>query len=204
MNYNTQQQHEPSQSALLLASASAGRKALLQRLGLSFEVCPADIDEAALPGESPLQLVERLSRAKAQAVRASYPRHVIIASDQVAVFDGVATSKPGARERARQDLRRFAGGSVEFHTGLYVAGPDGMPDEFVCDHTLVSFRPLSDAEIDRYLERDRPFDCAGAFRLEALGPSLFERVESTDPTALLGLPLISLSRLLRKAGIQLP
>lgn len=204
VNYNTQQQHEPSQTALLLASASHGRKALLQRLGLPFDVCPADIDETALPGETPAQLVERLSRAKAQAVRSRFPGHVVIGSDQVAVFEGVATSKPGTRERAHADLSRFAGGAVEFHTGLCLAGPGDGPGDYVCDRTTVWFRDLTDAEINRYLDRDQPFDCAGAFRLEALGSSLFDRVISEDPTALLGLPLIALCGLLRKAGFQLP
>jgi MAF protein len=191
-------------ASLVLASGSPIRRQLLARLGLPFTAVAANIEEQPRPGETPAALVRRLSCEKAAALQGRYPDAVIIGSDQLAVFDGKATSKPGNADRAARDLRRFSGQAVEFLTGLCVLEPGQCSGQFVCQATTVVFRNLSDAEIQRYIERDAPLDCAGAFRLEALGPALFERVESKDPTALLGLPLISLCGMLRSAGLQVP
>ncbi len=195
---------EPRFSQLVLASGSAGRAELMRRLGLAFEQIPADIDEDPIDGESPLQLVQRLAREKAAAVAASRPEAAVIGSDQVAVFDGEPASKPETAERARAMLARYSGGEVTFLTAVHVTGPSGFDDDLFVDTTVVSFRSLGSEEIARYVALDQPLDCAGCFRIESLGPALFRQVTSTDPTALQGLPLIFLSRALRRRGAALP
>ena len=189
---------------LILASGSKYRSTLLQRLGLPFTCHPPNIDESTLEDESPLQQVERLASAKATAVSQDYPAAVVIGSDQLAVFDGRAVGKPGSHQRAVRQLRSFSGQAIEFLTAVAVhSNAAGLSETYV-DHTRVLFRDLDDAEIERYLVREQPYDCAGAFKAEALGISLFRRIESEDPTGLIGLPLIRTSAMLRRAGIAVP
>jgi septum formation protein len=190
--------------SLILASGSASRRSLLERLRLPFEVLPANLDETPRADETPAALVERLSRSKARAVAERYPDSVVIGSDQVAVFEGRPSGKPGGPVRARELLRRFSGREVDFLTGACVRQGASSFEGYFMDCTRVRFRALEDQEIERYLECDQPWDCAGSFRLESLGPSLFESVESSDPTALLGLPLIGTCALLRRVGFHLP
>jgi len=194
----------PAPSSLVLASGSASRKALLARLGLPFDTDPADIDETPKPGESPRDLVERLARAKAETVAARHPDALVIGSDQVAVHDGEATSKPGTAARARTMLQRYSGGEVTFLTAVcLVRRRTDCVDAFM-DETVVAFRTLGAEEIARYVAEDDPRQCAGCFKIEALGPTLFRGVRSTDPTALPGLPLIRLAEGLRAQGMRLP
>lgn len=187
---------------LVLASTSRYRRELLGRLGVTFDVAAPGVDEAALPGETPLALAQRLAREKARAVFAKQPGAVVIGSDQVADLDGTALGKPGDAQRAFAQLRACSGREVVFHTAVCVLGA-AREDAFV-DRTVVQFRELSDAEIARYLEREQPFDCAGSFKSEGLGAALFERILNEDPTALIGLPLIALARALRGFGFALP
>lgn len=188
---------------LVLASGSPYRRRLLERLGLPFTVDPADVDESPRPGEAPAQLAARLARDKALVVAIRHPQAWVIGSDQVADLDGLALGKPGDVDRAREQLRACSGRQVRFHTALALARGDGtVLEDGSCP--VVVFRRLDDAEIARYLAADRPFDCAGSFKAEALGISLFESLASDDPTAIEGLPLIALCRLLRQAGVQVP
>lgn len=195
---------EPRNLPLILASGSAARRALLERLGLPFQVIPADVNEDPMPDETPEALVARLACAKAAHIAAAYPQAVVIGSDQVAVFDGVATSKPGTAARARQFLQRFGGQHIQFLTAVSVQCQDTGVEHSFMDRTEVIFRALSGDEIDRYVTRDNPLACAGAFKVESLGPTLFDEVRSSDPTGLPGLPLIGLSRCLRQMGYTLP
>lgn len=195
---------EPRFSHLVLASGSVARQELLRRFGLPFDVVPADIDESPQPEESPTALAERLSREKARAVAQRHPDALVIGSDQVAVFDGAPTGKPGDLTRAREALRRFSGRDVTFLTGVCLVGAAAQHESFHLDRTIVRFRHLIDEEITRYVERDDPVSCAGSFKVEALGPALFEWVRTEDPTALPGLPLIRLSGMLRRCGYKVP
>jgi len=189
---------------LILASGSHYRKLLLQRLGLPFTCQPPGVDEASLDGESPAAQVARLATAKARAVCNEFPAAVVIGSDQLAVFDGQVVGKPGKHQRAVEQLHSFSGQAVEFLTAVSVQSEVSGIDENFTDRTRVTFRNLEPAEIERYLEIEQPYDCAGAFKAESLGISLFRSIESTDPTALIGLPLIRLAAMLRKAGFSLP
>ncbi len=187
---------------LVLASTSPYRRELLARLGLPFEVEAPEVDERPLPGEAPEALVRRLSEAKARAVAARRPGAVVVGSDQVAVIDGEALGKPGGPERAREQLRRASGRAVDFLTGLAVLDTrDGRLRLEVVPFRVV-FRPLDEARIEAYLRRDAPWNCAGSFRSERLGVALFERMEGEDPTALMGLPLIRLVRMLEAVGLD--
>lgn len=192
----------PEPAGLILASTSRYRRELLGRLGLAFEAVAPGVDETAQPGESPRSLAQRLAREKAAAVAARFPDAVVIGSDQAADLDGLALGKPGTAARAFEHLRACSGREVVFHTAVCVAAP-GRQIEFA-DRTVVRFRELADAEIDRYLERERPFDCAGSFKSEGLGAALFEGIRNDDPSALIGLPLIALARALRELGFALP
>jgi len=187
---------------LVLGSTSRYRRALLERLRIPFAVVAPDVDEAPLPGEPPAATALRLSEAKARAVAARYEDALVIGSDQVADCDGRAVSKPGTRERAFAELRALSGRTVVFHTG--VALVDAASGR--CQKELVAvtstFRPLSDAEIESYLDREAPYDCAGGVKSEALGIVLFDRIASDDPSALVGLPLIALARMLRNEGVD--
>ena len=188
---------------ILLASSSPYRRQLLERLGLPFQCQSPDVDETPRRGETPRELALRLSQTKAQALAAAYPGHLIIGSDQVAECNGSVINKPGSFELAQQQLRQQSGNIVTFHTGLCLH--NGQTEEQQLDSVTTSahFRQLTDAEIERYLLREQPYDCAGSFKVEQLGISLFEKVESTDPTALIGLPLIRLCGMLRQSGVQL-
>lgn len=189
---------------ILLASTSPFRRALLERLNLAFDCIPPGTDETPRPGEAPGTLVMRLAHAKAAAVASRYPQSLVIGSDQVAAVDGTILGKPGDHAHAVEQLRQLSGKRVLFHTGLCVAAPhQGLHHEHT-DLTRVQFRALNSTEIERYLRAERPYQCAGSFKSEALGISLFERIETEDPTALIGLPLIAVCRFLRLAGLPLP
>ena len=192
------------QPRLILASSSAYRRELLERLRLPFEVMAPDIDESALPGEAPEATALRLARAKAQAVAARAPGSVVIGSDQVATLDGEQIGKPGDHANAMAQLQKMRGRRVVFHTALCVwdqrasvlTGAAQMENV----QTFVTFRDLPDAELDAYLRIEQPYDCAGSAKNEGLGIAILERIDSADPTALTGLPLIALTGMLRKAG----
>jgi septum formation protein len=192
-------------TSLVLASGSPYRRALLERLGLPFRQRPADVDETPRPGESPAELVRRLARAKAETVAGKEPGSIVIGSDQVAVRGEEILGKPGDAEQAVLQLTRSAGRHVEFLTAVCVLSTAhrGEPEEHI-DITRVTFRPLPPEEIRQYVERERPFDCAGSFRAEGLGIALFERIDSQDPTGLIGLPLIWLAGALRRLGLPVP
>ncbi len=196
---------------LILASSSRYRQELLRRLGLPFRVVSPDIDESPRPGEAAAALVERLAAAKAAKVGARLGEGVVVASDQVAVVAGPEgeriLGKPGGRAKAVAQLAELSGREVYFLTSLcvreWVGGGSGAgAEQLATETTLVQFRNLSAAEIERYVEQDQPFDCCGAFRSEGLGASLLQRVESTDPSALVGLPLIRLCAMLRRVGLN--
>ena len=187
---------------LVLGSTSAYRRALLTRLGVPFEVAAPGVDEAALAGESPAATALRLSEAKARAVAARYPEAVVIGSDQVADCAGRAIGKPGDRTTAMRLLTELSGRTVVFHTGLaLIDAASGRCQREIVAVTSV-FRTLTQREIETYLDREAPYDCAGAVKSEALGIVLFDSITSSDPTALIGLPLIALSRMLRNEGID--
>ncbi|HKX99695.1 MAG TPA: nucleoside triphosphate pyrophosphatase [Steroidobacteraceae bacterium] len=190
---------EPS---LILASTSRYRAELLARLGLAFETVAPEVDETALPGEPPRLRAARLAAAKASAVARRHPGRWVIGSDQVADLAGEILDKPGDAVRCRAQLAAQSGRAVEFHTAVVLmrAGPPRAYEHL--DRTVVRFRHLSAEEIARYVERDRPFDCAGGFRSEGLGAVLFESVQTSDPAALVGLPLIWLAGALRSAGFD--
>ena len=188
---------------LVLASTSRYRRELLGRLGLPFDVDRPEVDEAPLAGESPEGTAVRLARAKASAVALRHPGAWVIGSDQVADLDGRALGKAGAREPALAQLQACSGQRVVFHTALCLLRDDGSPLAAL-DRTEVVFRTLDRDDILRYLDAEQPYDCAGSFKCEGLGITLFEAIHSQDPTALVGLPLIALSRALRAAGYRLP
>ena len=189
---------------LVLASTSPYRRMLLERLGLPFVCAAPQVDESPLAGESAHELAARLSRAKAEAVAAEYPDALIIGSDQVAVIDGEITGKPGNRERAIEQLRRASGRCSELITGLCLLDATSGSVEVDCIPYRVHFRELDDATIERYLDREQPYDCAGACKAEGLGITLLERFEGDDPNALIGLPLIRLVTMLHRAGVPIP
>lgn len=189
---------------LVLASTSVTRRQLLERLGLPFELHAPQVDEAAHAGETPQALAERLALAKAQAAAVHHPGRHVIGSDQVAVVDGQVLGKPGNREQAARQLAVASGRLMRFETAVCVV--DGGSGEARVRRVPfeVQLRALSGPQIARYLDREQPFDCAGALRSEGLGVSLCRRMSGDDPTALLGLPLIALCELLRECGVQLP
>lgn len=187
---------------LILASTSPYRRELLQRLRLPFDCVRPEVEETPRPGERPVDLARRLAAAKAAAVAARHPQAWVIGSDQVADLDGRVLGKPGARAPAVAQLAAMAGRSVDFHTAVCLCR--GGQALLAADLTRVRFRALSTAEIERYVDLEEPFDCAGSFKSEGLGIALFEAIESQDPSALIGLPLIALAGLLRDAGYPLP
>ena len=189
---------------LVLASSSRDRRELLERLRLPFDVARPDVDETALPGEAPQALAIRLAEAKARAVADTLDGDGwALGSDQVADVGGRALGKPGHREAAIAQLQSMSAGVVRFHTALCLARADGRAFAAI-DCTEVRFRTLSDAEIERYVDAEQPFDCAGSFKSEGLGIALFEAIDNRDPTALIGLPLIATCALLRQAEFSLP
>lgn len=189
---------------LVLASSSRYRRELLQRLGLAFDCVTPDVDEAPRAGEAPRELALRLALAKAERVAGMRPRALVIGSDQVLDFKGQPQGKPGNHARATEQLRRLSGQEVVFHTALAVCcRARGFLRSDVAE-VRVRFRELTHAEIERYLRADRPYDCAGSARSESLGIALLERMDSDDPTALIGLPLIRTAAMLREAGLAIP
>ena len=194
----------PSRPArLVLASTSPYRQQLLARLGLPFEPARPGADETPVPGEPPASLAVRLARAKALAVSTAMPGAWVIGSDQVADLGGQPLGKAGTRAGAIAQLAAMSGQEVVFHTAVCLAGP-GDRLLAAADRTVVRFRPLADAEIARYVDAEAPWDCAGSFKCEGLGIALFESIETRDPTALVGLPLIATAGLLRRAGFAVP
>ena len=193
----------PPPRALVLGSTSRYRCELLQRLRIPFEIAAPDVDETPLPGESPRNLAMRLSLAKAHAVAARFPQAVVIGSDQVADLHGEPLGKPGNHANAVAQLRRMRGHTVVFQTALSVVCLDTGFAQSALAPVQVLFRDLSDAEIEAYLLAEQPYDCAGSAKREGLGISLLERIDSDDPTALIGLPLIRTCQLLRAAGVVL-
>ena len=189
---------------LVLASTSRYRRELLDRLRLPFEVARPDVDETPAHGETPHALANRLAVAKARDVAQGQPDdRWALGSDQVADLDGLPLGKPGGREAAITQLRAMSGLSVRFHTALCLAHADGRFFTDI-DLTEVQFRVLDEAAIARYVDAEQPFDCAGSFKSEGLGITLFEAIDNRDPSALIGLPLIATCRLLRQAGFVLP
>lgn len=185
---------------LVLASTSIYRQQLLERLRLPFDIQAPGVDETALPGETPAALALRLAQAKAHAVAAGAPGAVVIGSDQVAVCAGQALGKPGDFDRAFAQLRMMAGQDVAFHSALAVT--DGTRTEVADVVTHCRLRPLTDAQLTAYLKAETPYDTAGSAKAEALGIALMERIDSDDPTALIGLPLIALTRMLASFGLD--
>jgi len=192
----------PTRPALILGSTSRYRRELLERLRLPFEVHAPDVDETPRAGEAPAALAQRLALAKAQAVSASHPDAVVIGSDQVADLDGSPIGKPGTHERAVEQLRSMRGRSVVFQTAVAVVRASTGYIGTALAPVTVRFRNLSDAEIEHYLRTEQPYDCAGSAKCETLGIALLEAIDSDDPTALVGLPLIRTCALLRAAGID--
>ena len=192
----------PDAPRLILASTSRYRRELLERLRVPFDVVSPDVDEAPQPGEAPAALAERLAMAKAQAVADRHADAVVIGSDQVADLDGASIGKPHTHERAVAQLRAMSGRRVVFHTAVAVARSNrGFARSLVAPVT-VTFRVLTDAEIERYLRAEQPYDCAGSAKSETLGIALLAAIDSDDPTALVGLPLIRTCTLLREAGLD--
>lgn len=190
--------------AVILASTSPYRRELLGRLCIDFDVERPDVAEDHHPGEAPSERARRLSLAKARAVARRHPQAIVIGSDQVAALDADVLDKPGGEERCRAQLRRLSGHTACFWTGCAVVVLESGLELVHVDLTSVAFRRLSDDEIARYVKQERPFDCAGGFKSEGLGIALFEKIETQDPTALVGLPLIWLADALRRAGLPLP
>jgi septum formation protein len=188
---------------LILASTSRYRRELLERLRLPFQVLAPGVDETPLPGEAPAALARRLALAKAQAVARLHPQAVVIGSDQVADLDGHSLGKPGTHDKAVAQLRHMRGRSIVFQTAVaVVCQAQGFADERLAE-VRVRFRDLSDTEIENYLHAEQPYDCAGSAKSEGLGIALLQAIDSDDPTALIGLPLIRTCELLRAAGIEL-
>ncbi|HDS6594054.1 TPA: septum formation inhibitor Maf [Klebsiella aerogenes] len=187
-------------SNLLLASTSPWRRMLLEKLSLPFECAAPEVDETSLPGESARQLVVRLAQAKAQALASRFPQHLIIGSDQVCVLDGEITGKPHTEENAHRQLRKASGTIVTFYTGLALYNSANGHLQTECEPFDVHFRHLSDQEIEAYIRKENPLQCAGSFKSEGLGITLFERLEGRDPNSLVGLPLIALCQMLRREG----
>jgi septum formation protein len=187
---------------IVLASTSPFRRELLARLGLPFVVDSPEVDESRRPDEPPQVLVLRLAEAKARAVAARHPGSLVIGSDQVACIDDEVLGKPGDRARAIAQLERASGRAVLFQTGLCLLNTASGRAQTLVEPFQVHFRHLTRGQIEAYVDRERPFDCAGSFKSEGLGIALFERLEGEDPTALIGLPLIRLVALLESEGLD--
>lgn len=189
---------------LILASTSPYRRMLLERLGIPFRTQSPGTDEAQQDGEPPAARAARLALAKAQAVAPHHPGAVVVGSDQVAACGATVLHKPGNAEQCRAQLARLSGTTAHFYTACALVGAGSGAPQTHLDTTTVRFRILDPAEIERYVERERPFDCAGGFKSEGLGIALLESIDSRDPSALIGLPLIWLAAALRRAGYELP
>lgn len=188
--------------SIVLASTSPYRRALLARLGVPFTTRAPEVDEGRWPGESAEDLVVRLAAAKAWAVARDYRDALVIGSDQAACLDGRVLGKPGDRDRAIAQLEQASGRCVTFLTGLCLVAPPDGSQQCCCEPCHVHFRTLTRAQIEAYVDRERPFDCAGSFKAEGLGIALFEHIDGADPTALIGLPLIRLVRMFSAAGVD--
>ena len=186
---------------LILASASRYRQSQLQQLGFRFEVVPSNIDESAVSESDGARRAQILAAMKSQRIHKDRPDAVVIGADQVGICEGSVLSKPGTIERAKRQLRQMSGNEAVFFSAVCVSSRDLPPQKFVVP-TTVRFRELSDEEISRYVELDQPIDCAGSFKSESRGSLLLDSVESSDPSALVGLPLIQLSQVLRRLGIN--
>ncbi|NPE60352.1 septum formation inhibitor Maf [Dickeya dadantii] len=189
-------------SQIVLASTSLYRKALLEKLGLPFVCAAPDIDETPDDGESASELVSRLAIAKARSLAGRYPDSLIIGSDQVCVLGGAITGKPHTRENAIRQLQQASGRCITFYTGLALLNSATTSLQCVVEPFDVYFRALSVREIERYVDCEQPFDCAGSFKSEGLGITLFDRLSGRDPNTLVGLPLITLLELLREEGVN--
>lgn len=189
---------------LLLASSSPYRKELLSRLGIPFETASPDVDETPHQNETAAQTSQRLAQAKASALASRFPQHLIIGSDQVALLDSIQLGKPGTHERAVQQLQQMRGRTIEFHTALCLLNAATGHAQTLVDITRVTMRDYSDAEIERYLNLEKPYDCAGSAKTEGLGITLIAAIENRDPTAIIGLPLIELVTMLKNEGVPLP
>jgi septum formation protein len=194
----------PAPRALILASTSRYSASLLQRFGVPFDARDPAIDETERPGESPRARAFRLSEAKAEAVAKQFPAAIVIGGDQVPATSTTILNKPGNAANCREQLKLLSGSTAEFYTACTIRCLETGVRLSHVDTTAVKLRPLSDAEIDRYIEREKPFDCAGGFKAEALGIVLFERIDTEDPTAIVGLPLIWLAGALRAVGFAVP
>ncbi len=189
---------------LILASTSRYRAGLLDRFGLTFEKQDPAVDETERAGESPRARAFRLSEAKAEAVANRFPQAIVIGGDQVPATSTTILNKPGNAANCREQLMLLSGSTAEFYTACTVRCLETGVKLSHVDTTAVKLRPLSDVEIDRYIEREKPFDCAGGFKAEALGIVLFERIDTEDPTAIVGMPLIWLAGALRAVGFSVP
>ncbi len=187
---------------IILASSSKYKRQLIEKLGVNLTCASPDIDESPIEGETPASLAERLSIAKAQALAATCPNHLIIGSDQVAHLEGQLMGKPGNHQQATRQLKACRGKTAEFLTGICLLNSLTGAYQYHCTTIHVRFRPLSDAQIENYLQREQPYDCAGSFRSEGLGIALFESIRGDDPNALIGLPLIELTRMLFDQGVD--
>ena len=177
---------------------------LLRRLSIPFDCISPEIDETPLGNEAPADYVVRMAIEKASKVASNEPQAIVIGSDQTALFEGQVIGKPGDFKQAVAQLTAFSGQEVDFLTAVTVVNPQQGFAQSHTDTTRVSFRQLQREEIERYLHKEQPFDCAGSFKVESLGVTLFTAVRSTDPTAIIGLPLIETAAMLRQAGIMLP
>ena len=195
----------PPQSTrqLILGSTSRYRRELLERLSIPFQVAAPDVDESPLPREAPRLLAERLALAKAKAVAAQFPQAVIIGSDQVADLNGQSLGKPGTHDKAVTQLHLMRGQTVVFQTAVAVVCLESGFEQRSLAAVRVKFRDLTDDEIENYLQLEKPYDCAGSAKSEGLGIALLASIDSDDPTALIGLPLIRTCQMLRAAGIEL-
>jgi len=189
---------------LILASTSKYRSELLNKLGIPFETANPAVDETPLPGELPAAIASRLALAKSQAISSTIPNTLVIGSDQVASIENTVLGKPGNLDRAIDQLTLSSGRCVEFHTAVSVIDINSGNSLSHLETTRVYFRSLTHDQIVRYLEADRPFDCAGSFKAEGMGISLFTKIEGRDPNALVGLPLIGLVEILASFGVELP
>ncbi|MBM6704527.1 septum formation protein Maf [Sutterella massiliensis] len=189
------------QKKLILASSSRYRRELLDRLGLEYDAESPDIDESSRPGETPKDTALRLSEMKAHAIWEKHPGSVVIGSDQVADLNGTKLGKPHTRERAIEQLTAMQGNVVVFYTALCVIDAEGRAEKLLSP-TTIRMRSLKRETIEAYVDREKPFDCAGAAKIEKLGIALMASVESDDPTSLIGLPLMKLTTLLANAGVE--
>lgn len=192
----------PSTPQLILASSSTYRQALLKKLGLPFESISPDIDESHRQDESAPELVRRLALEKAQAIASNHPEALIIGSDQVATLEDKIITKPHGHQRAVEQLRDASGKQVTFVTGLCLYNSRTQQHQLTTCPYRVNFLPLSDTQIEHYLRREQPYNCAGSFKSEGLGITLFSSIEGDDPNSLIGLPLIALTRMLRNEGLD--